>query len=214
MNPLHEKICIYGGTFNPIHIGHLLTARAAIEACNLDRLILMPSGNSYKKEQQTILNSSIRSKLVELSIQGESKMELSLMEIERGDATYTYETMTEMKKLYPDAELFFLMGADALLGIDTWKNPEIIFQSCHILAAARKGCERERLQSRAQQLERQFGGRVTVLTTRQIDISSSEIRERILRGQSVRYMIADPAYEYISSHNLYSEVSFDEISGY
>ena len=58
MNPLHEKICIYGGTFNPIHIGHLLTARAAIEACNLDRLILMPSGNSYKKEQQTILNSS------------------------------------------------------------------------------------------------------------------------------------------------------------
>lgn len=141
-------------------------------------------------------------------------MELSQLEIERGGATYTCETMTEMKKLYPDAELFFLMGADALFGIDTWKNPEIIFQSCHILVAARRGCEKEKLQNRAQQLESQFGGRITLLTTRQIDISSSEIRERISRGQSVRYMIADPAYEYISSHNLYSEVSFHEISGY
>lgn len=207
MNNLTEKaerIGIYGGTFNPIHIGHLLLARAAIEEAGLDRLLLMPSVCSHRKSTGEMLSPQTRSEMIALAIEKEDRMELSRMEIE-GGITYTCDTVTALRRLYPQASLFFVLGSDSLMGIAGWKHSEQIFQNCQLLTAVRSGCDLQSLRRHILMLEQQFHASVTLISTRQFDLSSSEIRRRISLGKSVRYMVPDPVYEYLRVHPLCME---------
>ncbi len=200
---LTGKIAVYGGTFNPFHMGHLLTAQTAADQFGLQKVILMPSGNSYMKDQAEILDAQTRIRLIELSIENNPLLMVSAMETERPGRTYTYETMLRLREKHPQVSWSFLMGADSLMAMERWRNPEKILENCRILVASRGEWQESVLLAKADELRRRYGGEIELMPERRIDISSSEIRERIRAHRSVRYMLAEKAYEYLTSHHLY-----------
>ncbi len=198
-----KKIGIMGGTFNPIHIGHLLMAQWAKDMQGLDEVIFIPTGNPYMKAGSEILDGRERLKMVELSIEGKKNFSTSTIELDREGNTYTYETLQELKKCYPDDELYFIVGADSLFGFERWVHPEVILENCILLAAARNGVKMEELDQKRNALMEQFGGEIRLFDFPAIDVSSSMIRNRIAEGKSIRYLVTDQVCEYISKRGFY-----------
>lgn len=199
-----KRIGIMGGTFNPIHQGHLLLAEQAREYCELDEVLFIPSGNSYMKNSDEIPDSKIRVSMTALAIENNPFFVLSSMEAEREGATYTCDTIRDLKSGQPFAEYYFILGADALFSIEAWKDPEDIFKGCILVAAARDNQDTFSLTEKAMELQTKYQARIIILPERKIDVSSSEIRSRIREGKSVRYMMPDKVYEYILSEKIYS----------
>lgn len=198
-----KKIGIMGGTFNPIHFGHLLLAEQAMEAYDLDEVLFIPSGNPYMKDAEPIVNGDIRAKMIELALEEHPYFRLSSIELERKGPTYTYETLEELKKKNSDCTYFFITGADSLLTMETWKNPERIFRNCVVIASVRGTGTEEKIRKIATHLIYEYQADVHILPTRFIDLSSSEIRHRIADGKSVRYMLPEKVREYIFENGLY-----------
>ncbi len=199
-----KKTGIMGGTFNPIHNGHLLLAETAREVLQLDQVLFMPSGNSYMKDSASIASKKDRIQMTALAIEGNPYFKLSTMETDREGDTYTCDTLSELKKLLPEHELYFILGADSLFTIDRWKNPEMIMKNCILTAAVRNGAL-EDIQAKANRLKESFCARIQLLPERNIDISSTEIRNRIRLGQSVKYMLPDKVLQYIKENGLYQD---------
>ncbi|MBQ8822830.1 MAG: nicotinate-nucleotide adenylyltransferase [Lachnospiraceae bacterium] len=197
------KIGIMGGTFNPIHTGHLLLAQYAMDACKLDKVLFIPTGNSYMKDSREILSGDVRLKMVNLAIAGVEEFEGSDVEILREGNTYTCETLPELKKLYPGASFYFLMGADSFLSIHRWKSPEIILANTALVVVTRDGVSYERLEEQKKFLEKEYGGEVELVSFPTIDISSSEIRKRIREGKSVRFQVPEEVRIFIEENGLY-----------
>lgn len=200
-----KRTGILGGTFNPVHIGHLLLAQWAKEEAELDEVLFLPAGVPYMKEQDRIAEKERRLEMLSLATEDRPDFRVSDIEIKRPGNTYTYETMEELKRMEPFTEFFFIMGADCLFSIDTWKYPERIFASCRILAAARNHSSMQELESQKRFLEKKYRADIILLSFPEISISSSDIRERIQEGKSVRYMITDPVEEYLKRNRLYRE---------
>lgn len=199
-----KQLGIMGGTFNPIHVGHLMLAEWAREAASLDEIIFIPTGQSYMKEQtQQVLSGEERFHMVKLAIEDREVFHCSDMEIRRAGNTYTYETMEELHKKYPDTDLSFIMGADCLFTIEKWSNAEKIFQSCRIIAAARNGSPLDEMAKKSRKLEQQFHGRIEVIPFLTMEISSTEIRNRIKQGKSIRYLVPEIVQQYILEQQLY-----------
>lgn len=198
-----RKTGIMGGTFNPVHMGHLLLAENAREQAGLEQVIFMPSGQSYMKRDMHILKPEERMRLVELSIAGNPYFSVSDMEILRSGYTYTYETLEQLGRKNPCTEYYFITGADCLFSIEKWKHPERIFAGCTLLAAVRSGAGYQELEAQAAHLRHKFGARIILLETPRIDISSTDIRERIRKGRSIRYMVAEKAERYIYEKQLF-----------
>lgn len=194
-----------GGTFDPIHMGHLLLAEEARKQVGLEKIIFMPSGQSYMKQERKVLSADQRLKLVELSTQDTPYFEVSDMEILRGGYTYTYETLEILVAQNPDIEYYFILGADSLFSIERWKCVERIFENCWILAAARDKKDIFQLQEQAKKLAELYGAKIVVLNFPQVDISSTQIRESIKKHEPVKDMLHDKALEYILENKLYTE---------
>lgn len=199
-----KKVGIMGGTFNPIHLGHLILAEAAYEACDLDEVLFVPSGCSYMKNQSDILDAKTRVSLTGLAIEDNPHFALSTIEIDRDGNSYSYETIDTLKKQNPDTEYYFIVGADTLYSIENWKHPEIFIPSCTILAAVRFDVSMDEMQKQADYLMEKFGGRIELLPTKHIDISSSDIRARLHANREVRYVLPDSVLLYIKKNHLYS----------
>ncbi len=199
----NQKIGILGGTFNPIHNGHLILAENAYSMYGLNRVLIMPSGISYQKEAGLVLPAAQRIAMIRLAIEENVHFELSEVETEREGNTYTYETLELLCELYPQTDFYFILGADNLYGIENWKNAGRIFQRCHILAAGRDHIKNIRLQEQVRHLEQLFHARITLMDTPNMDISSEMIRHHIANGISVRYLLQDKVIEYIEQHRLY-----------
>ena len=204
MRSCSKKIGIMGGTFNPIHYGHLMIAEDARCFCNLDEVIFIPSGNSYMKEADDILSGELRFHMVKLAISSNEYFICSDIEIKRTGNSYTYETLEELRKHYPEAELYFILGADNLFTIEKWKCSERIFKECSLIAASRGEVDFDSLKKQADSLKKNYQANVILLPERKMDISSTEIRECILNNQSVRYMMPEEVYDYIFERKLYS----------
>ena len=202
MSILKKKTGIMGGTFNPIHNGHLLLAETAREILQLDQILFMPSGNSYMKDASAIASKKDRLQMTSLAIEGNPYFKLSTMETDREGATYTCDTLLELKQLLPEHELYFILGADSLFSIDRWRNPDVIMKNCILTAAVRNGNMAD-IQSKANRLQESFDAKIQLLPERNIDISSTEIRERICLGKSVRYMLPEKVLQYIQEYELY-----------
>ncbi len=199
----NQKIGIMGGTFNPIHYGHLLLAQAALESLSLDKILFMPSGNSYMKEASRILSGELRGQMVRLALKENPDFIFSDLELQRQGPTYTCDTLAALRAQNPQSRYYFILGEDNLLTIKQWKNPEFILKNCVIAGAVRESDNTSRILDAARLLEKEFQADIRILPARRIDLSSTEIRERLRNGHSVRYMLPESVIEYIAENNLY-----------
>ncbi len=200
-----KKIGILGGTFNPVHTAHLIIAEAAQEDAGLDDILFVPSGCSYLKDASDIVSAKHRINMTGLAIEDNPHFALYTIEIDRGGNSYTCDTIMELKKRYPDQEYYLIVGADNLFTMEEWKDAEVIFQNAKILAAVRGNKKRADMEKKIAQLKEKYGADIILLDVRQVDISSSAIREKIAAGRSVRYMLPDKVREYILKNHLYEK---------
>lgn len=198
-----KKIGIMGGTFNPIHNGHLLLAESAREIFKLDKVIFMPCGNPYMKDTSSILSGEERIHMIELAIEGNPYFDSSRMELDKEGPTYTCETLAELKKQNSEDQYYFIMGADSLLMLESWKDPEYILKNCVIVTAVRGSGTEAKIEKIAGHLIYEYQADIRILPARYIDISSSDLRHRISEGKSVRYMLPDKVLAYIQENGVY-----------
>ena len=189
-----DRIGILGGTFHPFHNGHLLLGKYCLKHAGLDEIWYIPTGYSYFKEGQVMLSGEDRLHLVSLGIQGEQRMKVLDIEIKRDGPTYTYETLQEILCLYPDKALYLILGADCLFDLEKWKNISAVFCSCTILAAAREDKNRNALECKAQELIHKYDANIEILDFPEVELSSTDIRNRVAEGLSITGMVP-PAVE-------------------
>lgn len=198
-----KKIGIMGGTFNPIHIGHLILGQTALEQFQLDKVLFMPTKNPPHKRYDNIVDDAIRAEMVLIAIKDNPYFELSTFEMDREGITYTADTLTQLTKQNPDEEYYFIVGADSLFYIDRWKDPATIFKLSRLLAAVRGQASNKDMLRKIEELNETFHASVELLNSPNIDISSSEIRERIQNGMDIQYYVMPDVARYIQSNNLY-----------
>lgn len=200
-----KRVGIMGGTFNPIHLGHLILAENAYEELELDEVLFVPSGNPYMKEYGDVLDAKTRIDLVGEAIEDNCHFALSRIEVDRGGNSYSYETIAALKAENPDTEYFFMVGADSLFMMDKWMCPEKIFSEVTVAVAIRGGYLDEELEAQIKLLEEKYSAKIVRLHSRSVDLSSSQIRERVRNGQSIRYMVHYKTAEVIKKRRLYVE---------
>lgn len=200
-----KKVGILGGTFNPIHIGHLILAETARSTFELDEVLLMPSGCSYMKNQDEIEDAGTRTEMVRLAAAGNPFFHVSEIEVNREGNTYTYETLEHLCAGNADTVYYYIIGADTLYMMEKWRYPEKIFQNTVILAAVRDGMSIAQLEEQVKMLEQKFGARICLLPAGDISISSTMIREKVKEGKSIRYLVPDSVMDYIYEHNMYAD---------
>ena len=201
-----RKIGILGGTFNPIHNGHLFLAKTALTAEELDEVILMPTGKSYLKSKIQMPDAQKRFEMIKLAIENEPFLTVSDMEINRPGNTYTFETLIELKTKTPDTNFYFIICADNLFSIEYWKKPEVIFRHCILLVAERDQTDTQMLIEKSRELEKKFGAKIHILPFKNTPISSTQIRERIISGQSIDGLVPQSVEAYIKETSLYQDL--------
>ena len=203
------RIGILGGTFNPIHIAHMEMAASAMKAYDLDKLVFMPSGLPAHKSNIELIASEYRMEMVRLSIKGIPGYEVSDFEVKRQGYTYTYETLSLLKQKYPEDEFFFIIGGDSVDKFFTWKKPEMICKLAHIAATKRPGVDPDVYEKTLKKMREVGGPGATLFEMKIIDVSSSEIRSRLFKGdfESLKGLLNEDVIEYIKKNRLYSEIS-------
>ena len=197
------RIGILGGTFNPIHNGHLLMAEYVREAMELEQVWIMPSGRPPHKHHPVLVTDEARCEMIKLAIQGNEAFVFSDMEMTRQGTTYTADTLEQLKKTYPEHEFYFIMGADSFVELSTWYQPEKIFSLAEIVVVNRQGTTRHQFKEYRDLYERKYGKEVSLVEMPFIGISSTNIRLRAATGLSVRYQVPDAVAEYMEKKGMY-----------
>ncbi len=201
-----NTIAIMGGSFNPIHNGHVSMAKAAYEQFPADKVLFMPSYNpSSYKDISEMVSASDRCRMVELAISDYPYMELSTLEIERGGRTYTADTLAQLDGVYD--YIYFIIGADSLYTLDRWYKPDYVMNHCHFLVANRDEQPSHKLMAKALYLKEMYDARIDFIKLENIPISSSLIRERLACGLSVEGLVPDSVNNYIIKNHLYNKES-------
>jgi len=199
------EIGIFGGTFDPIHCGHLAVAKRVRRALDLERIIFMPTGQPWLKGNQDVSVARHRVEMVRLAIEGESGFELSTMEVERPGPTYTVDTLKELRhQLGFEARLFFLVGSDAFADFPKWKEPKRILIMCRLVVFGRPGFPLPSLK-RLEQTLPGISQRVIFADTPEVDVSATEIRRRVAQGLPINGMVPPAVQRYIETNHLYDE---------
>lgn len=191
-----KKIAVLGGTFDPIHMGHLVLAEQVREQFQLERVIFIPSASPPHKTEQKLSLAIHRFEMTKLALEGNSYFFVSDIELKREGLSYTVETLRKLKELYEDSKIYFLTGSDVLDEITTWKDPEEIYKLAKIVIAVRPGFDKF-------DPEDHFAQRSIIAKITGVDISSSQIREKVRKGESIKYLVPSKVEEYIKKKNLY-----------
>jgi nicotinate-nucleotide adenylyltransferase len=193
-NQSSKRIGVLGGTFNPVHTGHLLMARDVLEQARLDVVELVPCHTPSHKTGEALVQAQHRLRMLRLAVRGVNGLRVNDLDIKRGGVTYSVDTVAAMRSRQPGAEIFFIIGSDSLRDLKRWKEFERLNQMCSFIVVARPGHPVRRLPG--VRLE-------AVVTVRQCEISSTEIRKRIARGQGIHYLVPDAVRKYIERETLY-----------
>jgi nicotinate-nucleotide adenylyltransferase len=201
------KIGIMGGTFNPIHHGHLVTAGEALSQFCLDKVIFVPSGDPPHKNSREEKIAEHRYLMTVIATSSNKNFFVSRIEIDRKGKSYTVDTMRELKKLYgEDTDLFFITGADAILEILSWKKTEEIMELCSFIAATRPGYNISKIQDLKERLFKKTSGSIEKMFIMEIPalaISSTDIRKRVKENRPIDYLVPEGVSNYILKHGLY-----------
>ena len=199
-----KKVGIMGGTFDPIHIGHLILGEAAWRQFHLDEVWFMPAGNPpHKRNRDGRANDEQRVDMVRLAISSNPHFVLSLIEMNPDGYSYTYRTMERLRGQYPDTDWYFIMGADSLTDFDTWREPQRITEACQVVVATRNQMDENEFQTLLEQRREEYHHNFLRLDTPNLDVSSAHLREMIRTGESIRYYTPDSVLHYIQMHGVY-----------
>lgn len=198
------RIGIFGGTFDPPHSGHKKYADEVFRKLSLDRLLVIPTATPPHKGGKNPIDSADRLAMVRILFADDSDVDVSDMEITRGGRSYTYETVTLLREIYPDDELFFILGSDMLLSFHSWRNPEVILSHVKICAVTRTdSINKEMLQEYIEKYFPEQKDRFITCDFDPVEISSTQIRDAIRRGEDVEGLLDVQVMEYIKEKELY-----------
>ena len=199
------KIGIMGGTFDPIHNGHLMLGETAYHQFQLDKVWFMPNGNPPHKKQSNIGTDAFRRmEMVKLAIQDKEYFELQDYEVMKESVSPTYQTMAHFKECYPEDTFYYIIGADSLFAIERWIHPELIFPNCAILAACRDEVDTsEEMNAQIDYLCKKYDAQIHYLKSPLVDVSSSELRAMIKNNKSIHGFVPVKVEEFIMKEGLY-----------
>ena len=204
MGGSRKKIGIMGGTFDPIHIGHLVIAENACQQLGLEKVLFLPAGNPpHKREREGRATDQQRVEMVRRAIAGNRHFELSLLEMERKGYTYTYQTLESMREEHPEESYYFIIGADSLYDFKGWRHPERICACASIVVATRNHTDEELLDYEIRMNSQWFHGEFIRLYTRDIDISSRQLRAWVAEGRTIKYYVPDSVIDFIEQNRIY-----------
>ena len=199
-----KKVGIMGGTFDPIHIGHLILGENAYQQLGLDRVVFMPSGNPpHKKDREGRASDEQRMDMVKLAIASNTHFKFSSMEMNEDGYSYTYLTLEKLNEKHPDTRYYFIIGADSLFDFKGWRNPQRICDACTLVVATRNHTSDEELDKAIEDVRQTFGADIVKLNTENIDVSSHQLRDWIAAGKTVKYYAPDEVINYIKSYHVY-----------
>ena len=198
-----SRIAIFGGTFDPIHNGHLHIAYEALNFLNLDQIIFMPSGNPPHKLKVDKTDAFIRCELIKMAVRGERAFQVSDYEINRKEINYTYKTLEHFISLEPDADWYFITGVDCLMELDSWKNVDRILSSCKLVVFNRPGYEKDEILKQKLKIEKIYNKEIIFMDLPLLDISSSTIKKKIKNGDNVSYLMPNGVYNTVLELGLY-----------
>ena len=197
------KTGVFGGTFNPVHKGHIMLAEYCMESVGLDRIIMIPTAVPPHKISKNLASENDRLNMCKLACRGKENFFVSDIEIKRQGKSYTYETLTQLKEIYPDDHLYTIMGADMFLTLDRWKNPKIIFEKSSIITIPRDEENKLELENFYNDVLKAMGASSVILPNPVMSVSSTFIRENLDNFNLISDMLDKGVYDYIIKNNLY-----------
>lgn len=209
-----KKIGIFGGSFNPVHMVHLMMAEAARDQFALDQIIFVPTGHAPHKTFHGNQDQIVRKEMLLCAVSDNPAFSVSEYELEREEISYTYQTLEYFRSEYPEVELYFIVGEDSLYDFETWRSPERILQMAHVLVAARNTTDDSTVKEQADYLQEKLGGTISIIEMPAFAVSSTFIRKQASAGRSVRYLVPDAVNAYIETNELYKDLQamkFSEI---
>lgn len=198
-----ERIGVFGGTFDPIHYGHLAAAMGALHLARLDRVIFVPAGQNPLKAGQPITPAHHRLAMVQLAVADNPAFAVSRVDIDRPGPHYTVETLSLLSREYPGATLLFIVGLDALLEIEKWRDYPTLLRRWPLLAVTRPGTDLAGWEALRRRLGPELASRVEILAIPGVDIAGRDLRDRARQGYPLRYLVPDAVAAYIREHRLY-----------
>lgn len=199
------RIGIAGGTFDPVHNGHLVIANAIKEKYCLDKVIFIPVGNPPHKKAIKVADAEHRYKMLYSAVTFRAGFEVSRIEIDRTGLTFTIDTLTELKRIYGDAsKFFFITGADVIYDIVTWREFERVFTMCEFITTLRPGFERSEFLNIVNKLKLKYNVKISIIELPLVDISSTMIREKISKNQTIKGLVPESVEKYIIDNRLYA----------
>lgn len=199
------RLGVFGGTFNPVHMGHLIMAQDALEAFDLSKVIFVPCAQPPHKPARDLASASHRLAMLKAALEGDLRFEVSDIELQRGGISYTVDTMRAVAAEHPGVELFFIIGADSLPELHLWRDIEALLALCRIITIARPGVDLEALKAGALKLREPWPARLyaDIRLGHLVDVSSTDVRYRAAEGMSIRYLVPPEVDMYIAEHSLY-----------
>lgn len=198
------KLGILGGTFNPPHIGHLVCAQEAFDQLALDRVVLMPAARPPHKQVAADPGAEARARLCRLAVDGDARFEVSGLELDRAGRSYTVDTLKTLHDQHPQDDLTFIVGGDMARSLPTWREPEAVLELATLAVAERAGSEREDIRGELRALGGAAAERVRFFDMPRIDVSSSQVRERVATGRPIRYLVPDAVADAIAQNGWYA----------
>ncbi|MBU0676645.1 MAG: nicotinate-nucleotide adenylyltransferase [Verrucomicrobia bacterium] len=202
---MKQRIGIFGGSFNPVHNGHLIIAQDALDHFELDQVLFIPSAVPPHKTNTELIDESHRVAMLERAIEGDPRFQVNAVELDRGGTSYSIDTVKALQAIYPGDELFFIIGGDSLLELHTWKDIDELISLCEFIILARPGSQIQDLDPEVLKLPAEAVGRLlgNIAMGHVVEISSSDVRMRVAEGLSIRYLVPDAVEMYIYEHRLY-----------